>query len=207
MVWKDERLSAETFLKLLKNTLPSQWGGEFPLPSGAKEQTKFMSKILHQMVEQADMGCCCMYWDAHASAAGQGWKNATKEQGLEIEHLFDFTWFKTWVPYEQPAVIIEHENNGSKDAFLKDLWKILVGFAPLRVMIGYAGRSDLWKSYLDDMNNLSSKAQWSYPVGSEDLVLVGYWRMEPQHFRILRRQEAKGTFEDHGWLSEITLAT
>lgn len=193
-------MKAEKFLTMFHNILPSQWGGEFSRPSGSKKQTEFISEILHRMVKQADMGCCCNKGE-HASV--EEWDTAIKEQGLDIEYMFDFTWFKEWVLYEQPSVIIEHENSDKPEDFFKDFWKILVGFAPLRIMIGYTKKPDLWKQYLHKMNDLEQKAQWRYPIDADDLVLIGHWKMEPRKFRVIRRKVGEVHFEDNGWLSEL----
>lgn len=120
--------------------------------------------------------------------ATDDWKEAKKEEGLKREYLYDFTFYRTWQPYELPEVIVEHENAWSEGGFLLDFWKLMFGSAPLRVMFGYGRELKRARKYLESAWAEKRKNNWYFPPKTEDLVLLGFRDMEPRAFEVYRRR-------------------
>lgn len=163
----------------------------------AGQWTAFITRVLHTVARRADLGCCCRSGEHPASPEGD-----TLRTGARVEYLFDFTWFNHWTRYALPVVIIEHENEPDVTKFMNDFWKLMFGYAPLRVMIGYACRQN-WQQYLATISEQAQLAQWQYPTNVEDLVLIGkYDAIEPRGYRVIYRRPRTRTFRDIGWLDE-----
>lgn len=110
-----------------------------------------------------------------ASLRLQPRRNTNHEQR---EYLYDFTLFEGWNDYSLPAVLIEHENQWSEHAFMLDFWKLLFGWAPLRVMIGYASTSEAARALAAKISLHAADSHWRYPADTEDLVLIGHGEMD-----------------------------
>jgi hypothetical protein len=113
-------------------------------------------------------------------------------EGEAIEHwrqecLFDFTLYREWRDYSLPSVIIEHENQWTDDAFMFDFWKLMMGFAPLRVMFGYAGTQPQLERRIEHIRAQAKANGWNYPQGVEDLVLLRSPDMSSREWRLLSR--------------------
>ena len=141
-----------------------------------------MSTILFDVARKAGLGVC----STHGGNAPADWKSATKKRGWAREFLFDFTMYRDWRDFSQPEVILEHENVWHVDAFMRDFWKLMFGYAPLRVMIGYR-RDAADGAYLKAIRQHASARGWRYPPGVEDLVLIGHYGMAPQAFHVVIR--------------------
>ena len=131
-------------------------------------------------------------------AVGQG-------QHESQEYLFDFTLYEKndWRHWSLPSVIIEHENQWSEREFLVDFWKVLVGFAPLRVMFGYTKERSGTAGLANTIDSHASTSRWRYPVDVEDLVLLRAPEMTWPHWTVLYRANGKA------WAThdEVDLAT
>lgn len=113
--------------------------------------------------------------------------------GQTREWLWDLTWYNVneSKSFVRPEVIIEHENHLGDVAFLDDLWKVLCGFAPLRVMIGYTRSTQeaLEKRQLAVRNAVEG---WTFPEDVADLVILRRYG-EPQ-WQVLERDPGAHTF-------------
>lgn len=145
--------------------------------------TEFMTRVLLRTSNRLKLGLCSQYLPVEQV----DWAKASKERGLRREYLFDFTMFKGWSGYELPRVVVEHENLYSKAEFLLDFWKLMLGFAPLRVMFGYTRRENQVLKRWNDVEGLSRTRDWVYPAESSDLVLIGHREMEPTGFKVWTR--------------------
>lgn len=112
-------------------------------------------------------------------------------QGERLEHepreyLFDVTIYREREDYALPEIVIEHENSHRPEAFLFDFWKLMMGYARLRVMIGYAAghaeRDALAASIV------SPRIKAPLPAGTEDLVMIGRRGMAPDEWLLLSRR-------------------
>lgn len=160
--------------------------------------TRHMSRVLHDVAAANDLGCCCKYTDAKTAPHHHHRPKVdpAKTAGMHREYLFDFTWYRTWKRYEQPAVIIEHENQWNRDAFMLDFWKLSLGLAPLRVMFGYTRSEDDWVKWRGKVNRTIEKRSWVFPAGSEDLVLLGHRGMAPDDFGVMFRTADQRVFSE-----------
>lgn len=107
------------------------------------------------------------------------------------EYLFDVTWFlRTCADWDTPALILEHENLWNREAFMADFWKLLIGYAPLRVMMAYAGDSEARESWIAHVNEVLShrEAAIRLPDDVDDLILLGHRGMKPTGYAVYRRQ-------------------
>jgi hypothetical protein len=130
--------------------------------------TSFMKGCLLDLAETHRM---------HVCAEGLGrmpGRNVDPGRHLAAEFLFDFTVYKKadWEAWSLPSIIIEHENQWTETAFLQDFWKLLIGHAPLRVMFGYARRASDVDSRVRALFAHERTSRWTYPLGTEDLVLL-----------------------------------
>lgn len=104
--------------------------------------------------------------------------------------------------YRLPEVVIEHENGTSEKNFIYDMRKLMMAWAPLRVMIGYVPRGDHKPAdRLATIRAAAAKGHWTYPDGCADLALVGpYWMNTPRDYLVLHRPPGSGKFGERGWL-------
>ncbi|WP_373044605.1 hypothetical protein [Vulgatibacter sp.] len=191
-------LDGDRFLTLLKEALPTDWSGHDTVP-GASGWTQFMTDRLTLVARNAGLGICSHYLED----APRTWKNEGATRQLRREYGFDFTLFRDWTEYEQPAVLIEHENAWNLRAFLADFWKLMFGYAPLRVMFGYHASESGISAYVERIRELARANSWTYPSGTEDIVLLGHNGMEPHAFRVLRRYANSGEWRESGVLSGL----
>ncbi len=91
------------------------------------------------------------------------------------EYLFDVTMYPEWEPYSLPDVLVEHENSHRREAFLYDFWKLMMGYAPLRVMIGYARTKSEAEALASEVESLKMRVA----DDTEDLVMIGHRNMGP----------------------------
>lgn len=104
------------------------------------------------------------------------------------EYLFDFTFYVTdWKDYSLPIVLIEHENQWNEKAFLRDFWKLMFGYAPLRVMFGYTASTKKTTLLVERLRSEAAASSWKYPADTEDLVFIGHRGMGALDWRILHR--------------------
>jgi hypothetical protein len=202
-------MDAQLFLTKFRRALPRDWDTLYnelatlypglgrPQVIADGKWTAYITHVLHKVARRADLGCCCRSTE-HPSSL----KKMTKQNGERHEYIYDFTWYRTWHSYELPAVIIEHENKLDINEFMADFWKLMFGYAPLRIMICYT-MADQWQWYIDTIHYYAREANWHYPGNVEDLVLIGrYYMMDPRQYRVIYRQPRTHTFCDIGWLDQ-----
>ncbi|MBZ4395346.1 hypothetical protein OWM54_19370 [Myxococcus sp. MISCRS1] len=177
-----DAVNALGFAQSLVNALPKDWDGGVP-EEGTKNWSQFMAARLVEAARELKLGVC-----ATGSGAPSEWSKTTLHSGYAREFLFDYTMFRDWDSYTQPEVILEHENAWSVDAFMEDFWKLMVGYAPLRVMIGYCQNLERTAEYVTAIRKSASEGNWRYPPGVEDLVLIGHGRMTPRGFKVVNRR-------------------
>ncbi|HZF50164.1 MAG TPA: hypothetical protein VE093_16005 [Polyangiaceae bacterium] len=151
--------------------------------AGAAAWTGFVFSALARAAADCGMVSCAA---RHATAASRA------EPWALREHLFDVTWFRhDCTDWDTPFLILEHENAWDRRAFLVDFWKLLVGYAPVRVMIGYSRRAfdhDPWISEVNEI--LSSKHSGvRLPDGVDDVILLGHRGMTPSGYAVYRRRQ------------------
>jgi hypothetical protein len=135
-------------------------------------------------------------------AASRDWKSATtQDDGLRREYLYDYTMFSGWEGSELPTVLVEHENLYSEAEFFLDFWKVMFGFAPLRVMIGYTTKADGVVARWESVRKVTVARKWIYPMQSDDLVLIGHPEMQPTGFKVWRRSAGS-----ESWAGPMDLA-
>jgi hypothetical protein len=178
-------LNSDVFMSALRDSLLLEEPPKSALPA---EWTLYMSKRLLDLANRKNLHLCAI------SLAGL--IEADDDQHQAREYLFDFTLFQGWKDYSLPIVVIEHENQWSKQAFLVDLWKILAGFAPLRVMFGYARDKEGVDSLVGAIFNQAWACKWKYPAGCEDLVLLGHGKMDRLDWRVIRRHIGESDWQD-----------
>ena len=138
----------------------------------------------------------------HGNHSSDLWGSGGSGAGIHREYLFDFTWYSEWKSWELPTVVIEHENSWSMNEFLFDLWKLMMAGSGLRVMIGYRRASVMPESYLEAIHSASLAGGWRFPLGTEDLVLLGHGRMGPRGFHVFHRPAGQERWVDRGSLDE-----
>ncbi len=150
--------------------------------SGAATWTLFVFRALFDAAKDCGM---------MASASKDVERTSQAARWQRREYLFDVTWYRgEGGPWEIPSVLLEHENLWHRDAFLADFWKLLLGLAPLRVMIGYAANASLRDSWVDAINEmLSVDANNGFrpPADVDDLILIGHKGMLPTGYAVYQR--------------------
>lgn len=166
-----------------------------PAPLGATAWTNYMAKRIRGVADAKDLRLCTTTGSAIEKSAGEESKH------WRCEYLFDFTLYrKEWEDYSLPLVIIEHENQWNSAAFMFDFWKLMIGFAPLRVMFGYAGTQALLEQRIQGIRDNARASAWNYPESVEDLVLLRSPDMDTKTWQILSRE---GTvWRDRTWTHE-----
>jgi hypothetical protein len=104
------------------------------------------------------------------------------------------TWFRRdCADWETPALILEHENAWDQGAFLVDFWKLLLGYAPVRVMIGYSRDARDHEPWVARVNAILAdhREEIRLPDRVEDLILLGHRGMTPTGYAVYRRQERR----------------
>ncbi|HRI66699.1 MAG TPA: hypothetical protein PK156_20780 [Polyangium sp.] len=150
---------------------------------GAAGWSGFMFSALADAAGDCGMVCC-----ASRLQGGPQWARR--------EHLFDITWYRhDCGDWETPIVILEHENQWNKREFLVDFWKLLLGYAPLRVMIGYCAKAAEREEWVDSVNSiLNQRTQYiGLPDGVEDLILLGHKGMATTGFSVYQRRDREFT--------------
>lgn len=177
-------LHSESFLFALRGRLleaPSKSIED--AKQGAAAWSGFMFGALADAAQDCGMVCC-----ASRLHGGPQWARR--------EHLFDVTWFREKCgDWETPELILEHENQWSEREFLVDFWKLLLGYAPIRVMIGYCDNELRRTTWVDKVNSiLNERAQHiRLPDGVEDLILLGHKGMATTGFSVYKRQNREFT--------------
>lgn len=194
-------MRADQFLRSLRESLPDAYPQDRMPRRGARaywgaDWTAWMTERLHDTADANGLSCCCKD-DRHGAEFGS---EVGQTRGYKRERLFDLTWYAPWVPFQLPEVIIEHENAHSWPAFLADHWKLMVGFAPLRVSFGYHKDPAALDLYTGRLNELAIKRGWRFPQDCEDLSLLGEVNMAPRGFRVLHRARGETRWEDLGRL-------
>jgi hypothetical protein len=183
-------MNADRFLRAFGASFfePPPWKGA---RLGATPWTDYMAERIWRMAHAEDLHLC--------TTTGRVIEQGTPAQ-LEHwrrEYLFDFTMYSGWEDYSLPAVIIEHENEWRDEAFMLDFWKLMMGFAPLRVMLGYAGNQTQLEQRVRTIRESARLSGWSYPQGVEDLVLLRSPDMDTKTWCVLSRDGA--VWRDRTW--------
>lgn len=151
--------------------------------AGAAAWTDFVFRALADAARDCGMVSC---------AARTSTKTPREEAWTRREYLFDVTWFRpNCTDYETPSLILEHENAWDQGAFLLDFWKILVGYAPVRVMMGYSRHKSEHAPWIAKVNEILADESRGVrlPADVEDLILLGHRDMEPTGYAVYRRQK------------------
>jgi hypothetical protein len=181
-----DSLHADSFLFALNLRL-----GEAPPEAvddayhGAAAWTRFVFSALAAAAEDCGMVSCAAHHATTSSRAG-AW--------AQREHLFDVTWFRrACADWETPALILEHEDAWDQDAFMVDFWKLLLGYAPVRVIIGYSRHARDHEAWIARVNAILAehRAAIRLPEHVEDLILLGHRGMPPTGYAVYRRRERR----------------
>lgn len=191
-------MNAATFLYRFAQALPETFA-DLPRPASIGERTSFVAKRLHKVAQAQGKYCCCL----HAPHAKPNDPNDKTVRGAKIQLLWDFTWYAGADLLLLPDVVIAYEGSGQTADFLRGVRKMLMGAAPLRVLIGYAAYADTVGSVLNMIDHQAKTGAWAFPPGTEDLILAGHSTMEPRGFRVRYRRESETTFEDIGLLGQL----
>jgi hypothetical protein len=160
-----------------------------PWPTSIKGWTRFMAPRIRGAC--SGRFCC--------SRTGAAAPLAVQDGGLHREHLFDFTFYRDDAFYRLPEVIVEHENSHRPGAFMYDFWKLMLGYAPLRVMFGYAANEHGVASRAALIHSTSTNAGWVYPPGVSDLVLLRSRETPPMEWQILERRDGSSSWTARRW--------
>jgi hypothetical protein len=147
----------------------------------ATSWSSFMFGVLERVAATCGMVSC-----AARHGTGPDWARR--------EHLFDVTWFRTNCgDWETPELILEHENQHNQTEFLKDFWKLLLGYAPMRVMIGYCSEASKRIEWIEKVNEIltKSKSHIRFPNAVDDVILLGYYGMSITDFAVYRRYDSE----------------
>lgn len=177
-----DSLHADSFLFSLRAKLDQASAEEKEHAyAGAAAWTSFVFSALRDAASDCGMVSC----DARRVPEG----GPKREWWVKREYLFDVTWFRSdCTDWEPPSLILEHENQWSLQELLIDFWKLLFGFAPLRIMIGYAGREDARTSWIEKVNGIIADEQRvRLPEGVDDVILLGHKGMQPTGYAVYRR--------------------
>lgn len=171
--------SADRFLSALSHRLSRVTDRRANSAVGCKKWTSLMFEELQKTANDCAMVSC-----SPKNRRGPFW--------AKKEHLLDVTWFRQDCgDWDTPELILEHENQYKEVEFLKDFWKLLVGYAPVRVMIGYCGKKDSRVALIESVNQKlrDSKTHIRFPGEVEDLILLGYLGMNVTDFTVYRRRD------------------
>ncbi len=140
-----------------------------PATENASDWTSFMTNCLCTLADETKMHLC-----GRRIPKSRACRSNDPVRHMPNEFHYDFTLYAdgNWNWCSLPSVIIEHENQWSQHAFFQDFWKILAGFAPLRVMFGYAKDKDHVETLAASIRQKAHDDAWQYPAESEDLVLL-----------------------------------
>ncbi|MCP3063083.1 hypothetical protein LXT21_30340 [Myxococcus sp. K38C18041901] len=191
-----DAVNALDFARSLTNALPVDWNVEEPV-EGSKNWTQFMARRLQAAARELNLAAC-----STSIEAPRDWAPSMMKTGWAREFLFDYTLFSDWGTFTQPVVILEHENNWNVHSFMEDFWKLMVGYAPLRVMIGYGRDANHVEEYVTAIRESAIKGKWRYPPAVEDLVLIGHGEMTPRGFKVVNRRA-----ESQEWVEWPDLAS
>lgn len=173
-------MDAKSFAKLF---LDFQDQGEAEVAVSPAQWTIYITKRMLEIANKAEP-------KLHLCAESLGSFGGHDEQCHQAkEWLFDFTFYKDegWNGWGLPLVVVEHENQDRGNSFHQDLWKVLASFAPLRVMIGYRPQRTAIDGLVASLKQESEASHWRYPADSEDLILIGYRRMDVGDWRVVHR--------------------
>jgi len=126
--------------------------------------TRAMYELLHEVQDQLGLWCAC-------EKPGKG------HLGVKGEHLeIDLMWFTNdGDQYGLPLVAIEHENKWNMAEVKKDLWRVCMVCAPLRVFFGYAPNEKALQDRCMELVGLTKRCR-RLP-GGEDLVILRHQYM------------------------------
>lgn len=190
-------MTASEFLRLLnqQHSLRTK-----PVTGGARGWTRYMTRLLHLTAFHRGLVCCCKQGSKGEHSEIFGDNSGCEER----EYLFDLTWYSGEIgEHEQPSVLIEQENSYSPREFKLDFWKTMLGFAPLRVMIGYTKTKSERQSRVDWVNSSAEEYNWKYPDFSEDLLLLGYRAMKHGDFLVSLRSNGENRWSELGSLLQF----
>ena len=121
------------------------------------------------------------------------------------ELLYDGVWLpQNDGSYRLPHVLIEHENGTTPEHFIYDMRKLMMAWAPLRVMIGYVPVGHDPHERIETIRRAAETGRWVYPNDCEDLVLVDpYWMHSPRDYLVLHRPAGSSKFVEWGiWIRQ-----
>ena len=180
-------MKAHDFLAKLARSLKARTPDAGP-GSELRKATRWTSYMTERILDVAGAA------NAHVCAKTIPRENEVHERA---EYLFDFTLYKSgWKDYSLPIVLIEHENQWNEAAFLRDFWKLMLGYAPLRVMFGYVKSNENAGSLVGTIRAEAQTSSWTYPGDTEDLVLIGHEGMGALDWRILHRAAGSSDWKD-----------
>lgn len=169
-------MDAYNFVSNLLDVLPATWAETARPPTTPGAYSDYIFKKLALAAERAGM------------------QYRGYEHGCEV--LFDGLWLLGNVStYRLPQVVIEHENLVGLEDILYDLRKVMMAWAPVRVMIGYAQVNQARRERVQELLERISRTHWLYPSGSEDLILIGRYLMHsPRDYLVLHRPDGESVF-------------
>lgn len=173
-----ERLDADSLLDAFAAELPVSWDEVDPPAATRRAWSAFVMPRLVLAAERFGMVGCAKTF-------------GSKVPWARREHLYDLTWFaRDCGPFASPSLLLEHENDYAESAFLEDFWKLLFGWAPLRVMVGYTRSAEARTARVERVNEVlrDPANAIGFPEGVTDLLLLGHWGMAPRGFAAWRRE-------------------
>lgn len=176
-------MNVEAFLGHLYDALDADWT-TVPNPPGRDgDYSRYIFPVLARAARDAGLD--------------PRWKH----EGREL--LYDMVWLpRNGGTFRMPEVVIEHENLTHPLDFLVDLRKLLVAWAPLRVMIGYVPREHDPEERLETLRQAAKEGHWTYPNDCADLALVGPYKMHtPRDYLVLHRPAGTREFVERRRLS------
>ena len=153
---------------------------------GAASWSTFFFKALEAAARDEMVSCAAR----HSTTSGEigAW---TKR-----EYLFDATWFRrNCRDWDTPDLILEHENLWDLREFMVDFWKLLLGYAPLRVMVGYSRDQAEHEAWISAVNDALRDCAIRIPADVEDLILLGHRGMKPTDYSVYRRRDRQFELE------------
>ncbi len=122
-----------------------------------------MYGVLHRVQRDLELWCAC---------EKPGKDHERTGECLEI----DMMWFANdGDHYGLPLVAIEHENHWNQAEAMKDLWRVSMVCAPLRVFFGYAPNEKALQSRRIELVEVSKRCR-RLP-GGEDLIILRHHHM------------------------------